>query len=97
MGAPAIPEETTTAEESAEVAPPEEPTAEATDEPAVMGAPAIPEEATAAEESAEVAPENSADEISGADQSVDGSGSAEVAEGDTGNLVEEEPTEASKL
>jgi hypothetical protein len=72
----------------------------------MMGAPSIPEEA-AIDETGEVAPEKSADEISGDNESADGSGSAEVAEvnsdgaesaeGGTSDVVEEEPTEASTL
>jgi hypothetical protein len=110
MGAPSIPEETTVGEPD-EAAPaaetPKEITVEATVEPAVMGAPSIPEETTTVGEPGEVASGESADQISGADASVDGSGSAQVtddynegvgsAEGDTSNLVEEDPPEASKL
>ena len=79
---------------------PEEPTTEATDEPIVKGAPSIPEE-TAIDETGEVAPEESADEISGDNESPDGSGSAEVAgdnldgaesaEGGNSEVIEEKP------
>jgi len=98
--------EETAIDETGEVAPAEEPTTEATEEATMMGGPSIPEE-TAIDETGEVAPEKSADEISGDNESADGSGSAEVAEvnsdgaesaeGGTSDVVEEDPTEASTL
>jgi len=98
-GAPLIPEETTV-DDTGEVAA-EEPAAEATEEFTVKGACLIPEETTV-DDTGEIAPEEPADEISGDSESADGSGSAEVAdddsdgaespEGDTSDVVEEEPT-----
>jgi len=97
MGSPPILEETAV-NETGELAPVEEPTTEATEEPTMMGSPPIPEE-TAVDKTGEVAPEESADEISGHDESTDGSGSAEVAdsssdgaqsaEGGTSDVVED--------
>jgi hypothetical protein len=94
----------TTFGETAEVAPAEEPAAEATDEAAVMGAPSIPEETTF-DNTAEVAPDESLDQVSGDSVSTDGSGSAELAEdisdgaesseGATSDVVTEETTEDS--
>jgi len=96
--------EETTVDETAEVAPAEEPATEVTVEPTVMGAPPILEETTV-DETGVVAPEKSADEIYGQDESADVSGSAEVVDDDgdgtkstdvdTSELVEEESTEAS--
>jgi hypothetical protein len=84
VGAPEITEETTVDEKTAEVVPQETP-AEITEESTMVDAPEIAEETTV-NVTDEVAPEESADEISGDDES---------AEGGTSDLFEQEPTEAS--
>ena len=101
------PTEKTTVSETSEVAPVEEPAVAVTEEPAMMGAPAIPEETTVSETS-EIPPEKSADVISGDNEPIDdGSSNTQVTDdysngaespegGDTTNVVEEDPPEASK-